>query len=158
VAVQRSGDIDDPRARATYLKSGFIPEMPGGLIRAIVQNLEDHPGRSTGVFFQQSGGAISRVPNDATAFAHRDAMGNLLSSVDWTYGDDPAEHVAWIREFWTRLEPFTQGFYANDLEVDTEAAAINANYRGNYDRLVEVKNRYDPTNLFRLNANVEPTV
>lgn len=158
MAVQRSGDVDDPRARAACLESGFIPEMPGGLIRAIAQNLQDHPDRSTGVFFQQNGGAISRVPDDATAFAHRDAMGNLLSSVEWAHGDDPAEHVAWIRDFWTRLEPFTRGLYANDLEVDTGAVAINANYRGNYDRRVEVENRYDPTNLFRLNANVEPAV
>lgn len=159
VAVQRSGDIDDPRARAGYLKSGFINEMPEGLISAIVEGLEGHPDRTTAVFFQQSGGAISRVANDATAFSHRDAMGNLLSAVDWAHGwRDPTEHIAWERRFWSTLEPFTEGFYTNDLEVEETAAGVNANFRENYRRLVEIKNRYDPGNLFRLNANIQPTV
>ncbi len=157
VALQRSGDTDDPRARASYLKSGFILDMPAGLISAILDGIEGDPGRSTGVFLQSGGGAIGRVSNDATAFAHRDIFGNLLCSVGWRYGDDPGQHIQWIKQYWATLEPFTKGFYANDLGVDAGAAAINANYRGNYDRLVQIKNKYDPGNLFRLNANVQPT-
>ena len=158
VALQRSGDYDDPRARGSYLKSGFVAEMPEALIASIVEGLEGDPRRLTAVFMQQSGGSIGRVPNDATAFAHRDAMGNLLAAVDWKHGDDPSEHIGWLKQFWARLEPYTQGFYTNDLEVDATAGSINANYRGNYDRLVQIKNKYDPGNLFRLNANVRPTV
>jgi len=157
VAVQRSGDIDDPRARATYVKSGFLTDMPAGLIDAVLAGLDGDPRRNTGVFYQQSGGAIGRVANDATAFAYRDAIGNLLCGVDWPHDDDPTDHVAWIKEYWTAIEPFMQGFYMNDLELGMTAADVNANYRGNYDRLVQVKNRYDPRNLFRLNANIEPT-
>ena len=59
---------------------------------------------------------------------------------------------------WSGIEPFTKGFYANDLEFDVSAARINANYRGNYERLVQIKNKYDPENPFRLNPNVEPSV
>ncbi len=158
VALQRSGDTDDPRARGSYLKSGFIRTMPADLISAILEGFEGHPGRSTAVFFQQSGGAIGRVTNDATSFAHRDAIGNLLGIVGWKQGDDPSEHIRWIKAYWATLDPFTRGFYTNDLEVDHGAAAINANYRENYDRLVSIKNKYDPGNLFRLNANVQPTV
>ena len=158
VALQRSGDIDDPRARASYLKSGFILDMPADLISAIVEGMEGHPARSTAVFLQSGGGAIGRVSNDATAFAHREVLGNLLCSVGWRYGDDPSQHIQWIKQYWARLEPFTKGFYANDLELDAGAAEINANYRKNHDRLVQIKNRYDPGNLFRLNANVQPTV
>ena len=78
--------------------------------------------------------------------------------MDWAVGDDPAEHIAWIRQFWTQLEPFTQGFYSNDGDEEAYAPdSIVASYRENHARLVEVKNRYDPTNLFRLNANVQPT-
>jgi FAD/FMN-containing dehydrogenase len=157
VALQRSGDNDDPRARAAYLKSGFVPEFPPGLASAIVEGFEGHPSRTTVIAYQQSGGVIGRVPNDATAFSHRDAAGNLLAVVDWSFGDDPTDHIAWLRAYWARLEPFTQGFYTNDAGVDETAATINANYRGNYPRLVEIKNKYDPGNLFRLNANVQPT-
>ncbi len=159
VALQRSGDSNDPRARAGYLKSGFIRELTEGMITTIVEGLEGHAARSTVVAVQQSGGAIGRVASDATAFSHRDANGNLLLGVDWAFGNDPAEHVAWIKQFWTGLEPFTHGFYSNDADLDAHApASVSANYRGNYGRLVEIKNKYDPNNLFRLNANVQPTV
>ena len=158
VALQRSGDTDDPRARGSYLKSGFISEMPAGLVSAIVEGFQGDPGRSTAVFFQQSGGAIGRVANDATAFSHRDASGNLLAAVGWKHGDATSEHIRWIKSYWATLDPFTRGFYTNDLEIDHGAAAVNANYRENYDRLVTIKNKYDPGNLFRLNANVQPRV
>jgi hypothetical protein len=158
VALQKSGDVDDPRARASYLKSGFLTEMSGDLIQAIVDGIEGHPDRNTGVFYQQSGGAIGHVSNDATAFSHRDAIGNLLSGIDWAQGQDPTEHIAWERQFWSTLEPFTKGFYTNDLEEEETDSGVNANFRENYPRLVELKNQYDPGNLFRLNANILPTV
>ena len=157
VAVQKSGDIDDPRARASYLKGGFVGDMPEALIDAILEGFEGDPNRSTGIFMQLSGGAINRVASDATAFPNRDAMGNLLCSVGWNHGDDPSGHITWIKSYWTGIEPFIRGFYTNDLELDTDAAEVNANYRGNYHRLVQIKNKYDPGNLFRLNANVAPT-
>jgi FAD/FMN-containing dehydrogenase len=158
VDLQRSGDIDDPRARASYLKSGFIPEMPDALVDAIVDGFEGAPDRLTQVIFQQSGGAIARVPSGAAAFSQRDAIANMMGAVDWPTDSDPAEHVAWIRQFWEPLEPFTTGFYVNDAAPDATRIATVQAYRQNHERLVQVKNRYDPTNLFRLNSNVEPTV
>lgn len=156
VALQRSGDISDPRAQGSYFKGGFITELPDDLIRAMVENFEGHPARGTGLFFQHSGGAIGRVAQDATAFSHRDSLGNMMTAVDWPFGSDASEHIAWIREFWSHLEPFTTGFYVNDADPDATSSQIDANYRSNYDRLVELKNRYDPTNLFRLNTNIPP--
>jgi FAD/FMN-containing dehydrogenase len=73
-------------------------------------------------------------------------------------GEDAAPHVAWIKQYWAGLEKFTHGFYVNDLEIDATATKVRENYRQNHDRLVAVKNKYDPKNLFRLNANVVPTV
>ena len=158
VALQRSGDITDPRAQGQYVKSGFIPSLPPALVAAIVDRLEGHPQRSTILAFQHGGGAIGRVTPAATAFAQRDVQANMLCFVNWPQGSDPAAHIAWIRQFWAGLEPFTHGFYVNDVEADMATAAIRENYRQNHDRLVAVKNRYDPENLFRLNANVQPTV
>ncbi|MCZ6918430.1 MAG: FAD-binding oxidoreductase [Gemmatimonadetes bacterium] len=158
VALQQSGDTTDPRARATYLKSGFYPELPNGLIDAIVDGFDPAPNRTTLVFVQQSGGAIGRVANDATAFSHRDAAGNLLAITDWAFGEDGSEHIASTRAYWANVEPFMQGFYTNDVTLEDTAETINANYRENYPRLVDIKNKYDPTNLFRLNANVQPTM
>jgi FAD/FMN-containing dehydrogenase len=158
VALQRSGDIADQRARASYLKSGFFESIPSAMIDAAVDGFEGRPNRTTWMGVQQAGGAISRVGSTATAFPYRNAIGNLLLSVDWRYGDDPSEHVAWIKQFWTHLEPFTIGFYSNDGDAEAYAQSnVDANYGANYPRLVQIKNKYDPTNLFRLNANIVPT-
>ena len=156
VALQRSGDIDDPRATGSYLKGGFVTEIAPDLATAIVENFEPHPARSTILFFQHGGGAIGRVAPDATSFSQRNVLCNMLMVVGWNAGDDSTVHVDWIRKSWAELEPFTQGFYTNEVGQET-AEEIDANYRQNHARLVRVKNRYDPTNLFRLNANVQPT-
>jgi hypothetical protein len=158
VALQRSGDTDDPRAVAGYMKSGFVTEMPQGLVDALVENFEGHPDRATMCVFQQSGGKIARVSPDATAFAQRDAIANMLPSVSWAFGANPDPHIAWCREFWTHLEPFTHGFYANDDDGEASVENVASNYEVNLERLTDVKNRYDPKNLFRLNANIVPTV
>lgn len=158
VALQKSGDTEDFRAQASYLKSGFVTEVAPGLIDVIVDGMEGHPGRVTQMVFVQGGGAIERVPNSATAFSQRDKFANLLGIVGWPYPSDGSVHSDWIRNYWPSVEPYTRGFYTNDLEPDTTIQVVNENYGGNYDRLVRVKNRYDPTNLFRLNANIEPGV
>ena len=157
VLVQRVNDSTDTRAIATYLKGGFISQMPGELVSALVDGFEGHPGRVTALFFQHCGGAAGRVADGATAFAHRYALANMMTIAGWRNGaDEPAEHIQATRRYWAKLEPFTRGFYVNDMPREATASDINANYRGNYQRLVAIKKKFDPTNLFRLNANVEP--
>ena len=79
----------------------------------------------------------------------------MLCVVGWPYPTDGSEHIAWIREFWPSIEPHTRGFYTNGPRGrHGRTEIINANFRDNFNRLVAVKNRYDPNNLFRLNANV----
>jgi len=156
VALQRSGDIDDPRAQVSYVKSGFIGKFTPKLVDDIVDNFEPNPDRSTRVVFQQSGGAIGRVAADATAFPHRDSKHNMLSFVTWKAGSESTEHVRYIKQHWNGLESHVNGFYTNDVFLESQQE-IDRNYRGNYDRLVALKNQYDPTNLFRPNTNVRPT-
>ena len=74
----------------------------------------------------------------------------------WNPGADPAPHFAYIRQYWAELEPHTRGFYTNEV-ADEAQTIVNANYQGNFDRLLKVKDQYDPTNLFRLNANIRRT-
>jgi len=156
--LQRSGDVSDPRAVAGYMKSGFITAMPSGLVDALVENFRGDSRRTTTVAFQQAGGMIARTSPDATAFAQRDAIANMLPSVGWQFGTDREPHVAFCREYWTHLEPFTHGFYNNDNGTESTVENVASNYEQNLERLTAVKNRYDPANLFRLNANIRPTV
>jgi len=156
IEVQRANDSGDNRAIASYMKAGFVSKFPRELATAIVDNLQGDPNRTTVLFYQHCGGATGRIAEDATAFAQRDSVANMMAVAAWRTGDEPKAHMDATRRFWSVLEPFTRGFYVNDLPREATATEINSNYRGNYPRLVEIKKKYDPTNLFRLNANVRP--
>jgi hypothetical protein len=155
VALQRSGDLDEKRAIGSYSKTGFVNRISPQLVDAMVTGLEEHPQRQTHVGFQHCGGAISRVASDATAFPHRGIHATSLLTVDWPGDVDPAPHVKWLLAYWDTIRPHTDGFYTNDAS-DESQKMLDENYLGNLPRLVKLKNQYDPTNLFRLNANVRP--
>jgi FAD/FMN-containing dehydrogenase len=157
VLAQRVNDVTDSRSVGSYLKGGFISLMPDKLVSALIDGFHGDPRRMTVLFLQHCGGAGSRIPDSATAFAHRYAIGNMMTVVGWRHGvDDPTEHIEAARRYWKTLEHFTRGFYVNDMAREVTARDINENYRGNYERLVAIKKKLDPTNLFRLNANVQP--
>jgi len=157
VSMQKSGDISETRALGMYTKTGFIPSLPPELIDAIVEGFEAHPERSTTMGFQHCGGAIARVAADATAFPHRQILATMLLTSSWEATVDEVPHIAWLRQYWRSLEPHTRGFYTNDA-IEESQRQIDDNYASNLPRLVTVKNRHDPTNLFRMNANIVPTV
>ena len=157
VALQRSGDRTDPRNEGTYLKSGFINDFPPDLVSAMIDGFQPDPTRTTTVFFQHSGGAIGRVAPDATAFPHRRSRLNMFVVTNWSLESDGAPHIAYGRRYWSQLERYSDGYYTNEVANEPQRQ-VDENYQGNIGRLVQVKNKYDPTNLFRLNANVKPTV
>ena len=157
VALQRSGDGDEKRAIGSYTKTGFVKKISPQLIDAAITGLEENPARTTTVGFQHCGGAISRIAPDATAFPHRGIHATSLLTADWLAATDPAPHLEWLRKYWLAIEPHTAGFYTNDV-IDETQKQVDENYLGNYPRLVALKTKYDPTNLFRLNANVKPKV
>jgi FAD/FMN-containing dehydrogenase len=154
--VQRWNDSGDSRAMGSYLKGGFISKVPDKLVSALVDGFKGDPGRITLLFFQHCGGAAGRVAEGATAFAQRDSVANMMTVAGWPLSaGDGAAHMNAARGYWSTLEPFTRGFYVNDLAREATSKDINENWRGNYPRLVAAKKKYDPTNLFRLNANVQ---
>ena len=124
------------------------------MIDDLVDNYEAHPDRGTRFGFGRLGGAIGRVGNSDTAFAHRDANYDLLSFVSWDTGKDGKEHVDYIRSHWSNVEHLSSGFYVNDL-YDQNQEMVNQTYRENFPRLLDIKKKVDPTNLFRLNANIK---
>jgi len=157
VQLQRSGDRTDPRNEGTYLKSGFINDFPPDLVSALIDGFQPDAKRTTTMFFQHSGGAIGRVAADATAFPHRRSRLNMFVVTNWDLAHDGAPHIAYGRSYWSKLAKFTDGYYTNEVANEPQKQ-VDENYQGNIGRLVELKNKYDPGNLFRLNANVKPTV
>jgi cytosine/adenosine deaminase-related metal-dependent hydrolase len=92
--------------------------------------------------------------------AYRGAKGNfatMLLNAQWDSTVNQGPHIDWLRQYWRSLEPHTRGFYTNDA-IEESQQQIDDNYAANLPRLVALKNRYDSTNLFRLNANIVPTV
>jgi hypothetical protein len=107
------------------------------------------------------GGAVSRKGRDATAFNHRDAQYSFLSLGVCTVPSEAEKCVRWARELWEAVRPYLTGsVYVNYLgqEADEGTERVKAAYGPEkYNRLVALKNIYDPTNLFRLNQNIKPT-
>ena len=155
VAVQKSTDRSDPRNEGTYLKSGFISDFKPDMVSALVDGFQPDPQRATVVFFQHSGGAIGRVAKDATAFPHRHSKHNMFAVVSWNLDNDATPHIRYVKDYWVTLERFTDGYYTNEVG-DESQTLVDDNYQGNLARLRTIKKRYDPGNLFRLNANVQP--
>jgi hypothetical protein len=150
---------DDERARIGgryYTKSGFLDRINDDLIDTMLEIIGSAPVPRARIAVPPKGAAINRVARDATAFWHRSAPFSLLLQ---TSGEEPAEdagNVGWARAQWPSLEKFTAGFYANTNLSETPAARVRDAYGGNYERLLALKRKYDPTNLFRLNANIDP--
>jgi FAD/FMN-containing dehydrogenase len=145
-----------PGAR-NYWKSHDFRELGDGLIGSLIDAAQRIPDPQTEIAFAQLGGAITRVPNDATAYGHRDAQFVMNVHGRW---DDPAkdrECIAWARGLFDAAAPFSTGaVYVNFLTQDEQQDRIRAAYGANYDRLAALKRKYDPTNLFRMNQNIKP--
>ncbi|WP_303722038.1 FAD-binding oxidoreductase [Malonomonas rubra] len=145
-----------PGAR-NYWKSHNFTELSDKALATIVDYSGQLPSEQTEMFIGLLGGEISRIDSDATAYRQRDAQFVLNVHARW---EDPSEDqhcVDWAREFFTATAPFaTGGVYVNFM-TEEETERIAAAYGDGYQRLVAVKNQYDPGNLFRLNQNIKPT-
>jgi len=154
-AIQRSWDKTDPRNEGEYFKSGFLTDYSAGLLDAVLAGFHPDPARGTYYFHQHAGGAIGRVAPDATAFPHRRSTLEMFAMVSWDLATDGKPHADYIKKYWASLLPFTDGYYVNEV-ADDKPALLDENYRGNIGRLRQLKRQYDPMNLFRLNANIQP--
>jgi FAD/FMN-containing dehydrogenase len=156
VQLQKAGDASFPRGHRFYWKAQFLRQVTEAAADALIERFPSVPSPRSFFVFQQVGGAISRVPATATAYANRDAAYDSFPVSIWS---DPAadeENIAWAREMYAALRPFGMGgVYVNNLG-DEGHERVKAAYGENYDRLVTLKRKFDPDNLFRLNQNVHP--
>ena len=157
VQVQCSLDADYPDGRLYYWKSVYLPELDEQIIDVLVDAARRRPSPLTSIDVWFLAGAAMRVQPDATAYARRDVPYAIGIESNWT---DPAEsdaNVAWARELFDALQPFSRGTYLNfpGFMEDTEKLLHGA-YGANYKRLQTIKAQYDPDNVFKGALNIPP--
>ncbi|MBP0450240.1 FAD-binding oxidoreductase [Kitasatospora sp. RG8] len=144
-----------PPGLQQYWKGVFATELTDGAIAAHVEYGPRVPTVNSAVHLYPINGACHRVPADATAFSHRDATFATVIAGVWPDPADNERNTAWVRDYYAALAPHSdEAGYIGFMDHDDQHR-IEANYRGNYDRLVELKQRYDPGNLFHLNQNIK---
>lgn len=160
MAHQTMFDAAAPHGNQYYLKSEYLRSLSDDAIDVIATYGASILSPLSLAAFFHLGGAVSRVAEDDTAFSHRDAAFALNIQASWLDPEESDQHIRWTRDFWTAMQPFsTGGVYVNFLSEDEGEDRVRAAYgAANYERLVALKNKYDPTNLFRLNQNIKPTV
>jgi FAD/FMN-containing dehydrogenase len=141
----------------SYMKAGWMNTLDNEAIDTLVRYRDEVTSPKTEIHVHHVGGAVARVPADATAFGERSApfLLNILASTFTSDGYDEA--VDWAQSLYGAMTPaLTGGTYVNFLSNEGEER-VRAAYGEKYDRLVALKDAYDPTNLFRLNQNITPS-
>jgi FAD/FMN-containing dehydrogenase len=158
-ALQGISEHFNPRGQRNYLKTNYLTALSDDAIDILVEHYRRVPAPFSHIVVEHMGGAVSRVDRDATAYNYRDAQYNFLIVGIWPEAVEDVRNLQWVRGLWQAMQPFSTGNiyvnYESDVGVDRVQAAYGV---GKYARLVALKNTYDPTNLFRLNANITPTV
>jgi FAD/FMN-containing dehydrogenase len=150
-------DAGYPTGSLNYWLSSFTRGLPDALIDAVVERFASVPSTMTAILFEHFHGAVTRVAPTDTAVPHREPGWNLLIPSVWT---DPAAtdaNIGWTRDTHTALSPHLAARrWLNYLGDDQADDAVQAAYGPNYDRLREIKRRYDPANVFHHNHNIAP--
>jgi FAD/FMN-containing dehydrogenase len=157
VALQSMLDGGAAHGIHYYWKSHRLPRFSDEVIDVLVQRVQGITSPLSQIGGWAVGGAVGRVSADATAVGDRGEGFELNLVSAWRPSDpERARHVAWVRDGWDALRPHASGVYANFLS-DEGATGIMAAYGDRLGRLTRLKDRFDPTNAFRMNANIPPT-
>jgi FAD/FMN-containing dehydrogenase len=145
-------------SRPQAIRVAFLRELDDETIETILTYGNQPTSPFSTTVIRELGGAMGRVRQDATAFAHRDKAFYLAIQNSWDDepGADPERHVAWTEDYWRAIAPRTDGAYVGLLGDEGEERVRAAYPPATYARLAEIKRRYDPDNVFRLNANIHP--
>ena len=155
--LQGIADGDLLSKSAVYYRSGFFNRVDEKIADAVADYATKHTHPGAKIQFGHQAGKTAELAWDATAYPYRDTLYQCTVDTSWANPKDGPAHRTFCDEAWDAIRPMsTGGFYVN-LAIGPSEADIRDAYGPNYARLVELKNRYDPTNFFRTNVNVKPT-
>jgi FAD/FMN-containing dehydrogenase len=150
-------DAGYPQGSLNYWLSSFTQGLSDQLIDTAVERFKSVPSTMSAILFEHFHGAVTRIGTTETAVPHREAGWNLLLPSVWTDPADTDTNIRWTRDTFADLGPdFAKGRWLNYLGDDQGDDAIRAAYGPNYERLREIKRRFDPENVFHLNHNIAP--
>ncbi len=150
------GEEGGPGPAQEVARSFFVDSVDGDAAEAVVEHLRASTAPMAVAQLRVLGGAMARVPVAATAFAHRERRIMVALGAVYERAEEGPQHEAWVSAFAEALRDGTPGVYVNFVGEEGEARVREAYPGDTWDRLAEVKRRYDPTNLFRLNQNIQP--
>ena len=158
----RADEGENPEGLYNCWKSNFPKGLSDDAIDAVVEGFRGVPSPMTLTLIEHLGGGVDRVAEDETALSHRNIPSDFLTMSVWRDRRQSQANVRWTRQLWDAMQPFSSGgVYSNYLgnEADEGSHRVEAAYGGaaRYEHLVALKNKYDPTNLYRLNQNTMPT-
>ena len=157
VAWQQAFDPLLTSGARNYWKSHNFTTLKDGLFDVVIEYVGKLPSPQCEIFFGAIGGATTRPAPDSAAYAHRDTLFVMNVHGRWEDPADDKRCIGWARDYFNASAPFASGgVYVNFLTAD-EGDRIRSAYGPNYDRLIQVKRKYDPDNLFRMNQNIKPT-
>ncbi|HEY3214914.1 MAG TPA: FAD-binding oxidoreductase [Candidatus Eisenbacteria bacterium] len=140
-----------------YWKSHSFMDLDDGFISVLLDAVGRLPGTESEIFIAHLGGAIHRIPADATAYPHRDVNFIMNLHTRWRESAQDSECIARTRQLFDATAPFATGaVYVNFMPDDETQRVQQGAYGTNYERLAQLKKQYDPTNLLRMNQNIEP--
>lgn len=157
IAWQTGFDALVEHGARNYWKSHHLRELSDECIDTLLAYAQKMPTDECEIFIPHMEGAPSRVPALETAFAHRNTPFVLNIHTRWQNAADDERSIAWARELHGSTEKFSQGVYVNFLSNEGETRVKDAYTDEVWQRLVEVKNKYDPDNVFRMNQNIKPS-
>jgi FAD/FMN-containing dehydrogenase len=146
-----------PGAR-NYWKSHDFADLSDAAIAALLEAIRSLPTPECEVFIAHVGGAMARVAADATAWPNRNAHFVMNVHTRWREAREDKACIAWARQLFDRTTPFASGSVYVNFMPDDEGDRVETAYGANYRRLAEIKRRYDPGNLFRMNQNIRPSL
>jgi FAD/FMN-containing dehydrogenase len=150
-------DAGYPSGSLNYWLSSFTRGLSDGLIDTMVERFESVPSPMTAILLEHFHGAVTRIGVTDTAVPHRAEGWNLLVPSVWMDPEETGENIAWTRETHRALSPhLDMARWLNYLGDDQDASAVRAAYGPNYQRLLDLKRRYDPENIFHHNHNIDP--
>ena len=157
VSQQSLLDATQPKGRRYYWKSEYLPGLDPELLDKVVDHARRIGSPHSAIILFPIDGALTRLPDEHSAVGNRDAASVLNITASWERAEDDAANIAWARAAWQDMRRFsTGGTYVNFLTEEETGERVQAAYRTTYERLVEIKTKWDPGNLFRMNKNIPP--